>query len=348
MAKADQEAHRGIRLQSTRKTIPAGNRQSHETYALHDRQTGLSIDTQHNTLDFGTVRDRVAKKRVVDFVNVVYYSPQPRPIDAQLLPDKKWRQQIRASRQKENKAVAVRATPLLERRPPDVGKVTPLAKDRQLQQREDSATRALQEWQERQPHRDVENTLMQQRSNALQVERRKPGGEVWQPPIEPALDRGASEQREARRDEKSDAEERVLKAIRSKADSDGKNAEVGYKALAAMTRLSKRHVIRVVKSLIYERGMVRVDKRVMRPGRNATNVYHMVSRDLTATDTGIGVKTGKTGQTETTRVTEPVTPARPRTIPALRHAPLRRAFVTEKPASTYLTAGSKPRISPIG
>src|SRR5207248_602329 len=108
MAKADQEAHRGKGLESARKALPAGNGQSHETYALHDlsadrqdRQTGLSIDTQHNTLEFGTVRDRVEKKRAVDFVHVVYYSPRPRPIDAQLLPDEKWLQQIRASRQKE-------------------------------------------------------------------------------------------------------------------------------------------------------------------------------------------------------------------------------------------------------
>jgi hypothetical protein len=58
---------------------------------------------------------------------------------------------------------------------------------------------------------------------------------------------------------------------------------------------------------------------------------------------GMSIKTGKAGQTETTRVTEPVTPAKPRTIPAVRHAPLRSAIVTEKPASTSLTAGRKPR-----
>src|SRR4051812_12412174 len=122
MAKADQEAHRGIRLESPRKALPAGHGQSQETYALHNRQTGLSIDTQHNTLEFGTVRDRVEKKRAVDFVNVVY-SPQPHPTDTQLLPDEKWLQQIRAPRQAENTAVAVRVTPHLEKKPPDVGKV---------------------------------------------------------------------------------------------------------------------------------------------------------------------------------------------------------------------------------
>src|SRR5437868_1181727 len=169
MAKADQEAHRGKGLQSARKALPAGHGQSQETYALND----LSIDTQHNTLDFGTVRDRVEKKRAVDFVNVVYYSPRPRPIDAQLLPDEKWLQQVRTPRQAENKAVAVRATPVLERRPPDAGKVMTLVEARQLPQREDFATRALHVWQERQPQRDEGTYLMQQRSNALTVERRK-------------------------------------------------------------------------------------------------------------------------------------------------------------------------------
>jgi hypothetical protein len=60
-----------------------------------------------------------------------------------------------------------------------------------------------------------------------------------------------------------------------------------------MTGFSRRHVIRVVKSLIYERGKLRVDKRVMRPGRNAINVYHVVNRDVTTTEKGIGIKTGR-------------------------------------------------------
>src|SRR5438105_15535066 len=97
MAKADQEAHRGIRLQSARKALPAGHGQSHETQAPHelsadrqDRQTGLSIDTQHNTLDFGAVRDRGEKKRAVEFVNVVYYTTRARRIDARVLSGGKW------------------------------------------------------------------------------------------------------------------------------------------------------------------------------------------------------------------------------------------------------------------
>jgi hypothetical protein len=49
-------------------------------------------------------------------------------------------------------------------------------------------------------------------------------------------------------------------------------------------------------------------------------------RDVTASENGIGMKTGKAGQTEITRVTEPVTPTKPRTIPALRHAPMSSAF----------------------
>jgi hypothetical protein len=146
------------------------------------------------------------------------------------------------------------------------------------------------------------------------------------------------------RDKISRTEGIVLSAIRSRADIDGKNAKVAYEALAGMTGFSKRHVIRVVNSLIRERGLVRVDKKVVRPGKNAINVYHVMDRDNTATDTGIGRKTGKTGQTESTRVTEPVTQiAKPRTIPSLRHAPLSSAFVTEKPSSTYLTASRKTR-----
>src|SRR5215211_265837 len=230
------------------------------------------------------------------FAKEVYHPPTPQPIDTHLLPDEKWLQQIRASRQKENNAVAVRATPLVERRPPDVGKVIPLVEDRQIQVREDFATRALHVCLERQPQRDAENTFIQQGANALHVARRKPGGEVWQPPVALALDRGASAQTKDRRDKKSHAEDRVLKAIRSKADSDGKNARVGYENLAAMAGFSRRHVIRVVKSLIYERGMLRVEKRVMKPGHNAINVYQVVSRDVTASEKGSGVKTGKAGQ----------------------------------------------------
>jgi len=343
MAKADQEAHRGIRRQRARKALPAGHGQSQETYALHNRQTGLSIDTQHNTFDFGAVRDRVEKKRAVDFVHVVYYSPQPRPTDTQLLPDKKWRQEIRASRQEENKAVAVRAAPLVGRMPPDGGNVIPVTENRQIQVREDFPTRALQVWQERQPQRAEENKLIQQGANALHGERRKPGGEVWQPPTELVHNRVASEQTKDRRDKKSRAEDRVLKAIRSKTDSDGENARVGYENLAAMTGFSRRHVIRVVKALIYERRMLRVDKRVMKPGRNAINVYHVVSRDGTTSEKGGGIQTGKTGQTETTRVTEHGTPTKPRTIPALRRAPLSSEFITEKPAFPSLKADSKPR-----
>src|SRR5215211_3994966 len=81
MAKADQEAHFGIRLQSVRKALPEG--QSQETHVLPDRQAGLSADRQNNTLDFGEERDRGEKKRAVNFMHVVYSSPQPQPTDAQ-------------------------------------------------------------------------------------------------------------------------------------------------------------------------------------------------------------------------------------------------------------------------
>jgi len=151
------------------------------------------------------------------------------------------------------------------------------------------------------------------------------------------------------RDHFSRAEDIVLAAIRSKADIDGKNARVAYDVLASMTGFSRRHVIRAVKSLIYERGLVRVDKRRLKPGRNAINVYHVVSRDVTATERGNAIKRGTTGQTETPRVTEHVTHiAKLRTIIPLRHASMSRPIVTEKQGSSYLTVDSKPRYLPQG
>jgi hypothetical protein len=68
----------------------------------------------------------------------------------------------------------------------------------------------------------------------------------------------------------------VLDAILSKANFFGKHARVAYECLAGITGFSIRHVIRLVKSLIYERRLLRVDKRVLWPGHNAINVYHVV------------------------------------------------------------------------
>jgi hypothetical protein len=79
-----------------------------------------------------------------------------------------------------------------------------------------------------------------------------------------------------RRVQLSRAEGIVLDAILSKANRFGKFARVAYECLAAITGFSMRHVKRLVKSLIYGRRLLRVDKKVLWPGHNAINVYHVV------------------------------------------------------------------------
>src|SRR5437763_8638160 len=79
-----------------------------------------------------------------------------------------------------------------------------------------------------------------------------------------------------RRVQVNDAEGRVLRAILSKANLFGKHARVAYECLAAITGFSVRHVKRLVKSLVFERRLLRVYKRVLWPGHNAINVYDVV------------------------------------------------------------------------
>ena len=79
-----------------------------------------------------------------------------------------------------------------------------------------------------------------------------------------------------RRVQISRAEGIVLDAILSKANLFGKHARVAYECLAAITGFSIRHVKRLVKSLIFERRLLRVTKRVLWPGHNAINVYDVV------------------------------------------------------------------------
>jgi hypothetical protein len=83
-------------------------------------------------------------------------------------------------------------------------------------------------------------------------------------------------QRIFRRVQISRAEGIILDAILSKANMFGKHARVAYECLAAITGFSIRHVKRLVKSLIYERRLLRVYKRVLWPGHNAINVYDVV------------------------------------------------------------------------
>ena len=85
----------------------------------------------------------------------------------------------------------------------------------------------------------------------------------------------------------------ILDAILSKANMFGKHARVAYECLAAITGFSIRHVKRLVKSLIFERRLLRVYKRVLWPGHNAINVYDVVipwRREVSFDEMGIGKK----------------------------------------------------------
>jgi hypothetical protein len=102
-----------------------------------------------------------------------------------------------------------------------------------------------------------------------------------------------------RRVQVNDAEGRVLRAILSKANLFGKHARVAYECLAGITGFSIRHVKRLVKSLIFERRLLRVTKRVLWPGHNAINVYDVVipwRREVTYSEMGTCPPTGKIGR----------------------------------------------------
>jgi hypothetical protein len=88
--------------------------------------------------------------------------------------------------------------------------------------------------------------------------------------------RDSSLQRIYRRVQISRSEGRVLDVILSKANIYGKHARVAYECIAGITGFSVRHVKRLVKSLIYERRLLRVEKRVLWYCHNAINVYHVV------------------------------------------------------------------------
>jgi hypothetical protein len=106
-------------------------------------------------------------------------------------------------------------------------------------------------------------------------------------------------QRIFRRVQISRAEGIVLDAILSKANMFGKHARVAYECLAGITGFSIRHVKRLVKSLIFERRLLRVTKRVLWPGHNAINVYDVVvpwRREVTYQEMGTCLPTGKIGR----------------------------------------------------
>jgi hypothetical protein len=106
-------------------------------------------------------------------------------------------------------------------------------------------------------------------------------------------------QRIFRRVQISRSEGIVLDAILSKANLFGKHARVAYECLAAMTGFSVRHVMRLVKSLIENRRLLRVDKRVLWYCHNAINVYHVVipwRREVSLEDMGTRLPAGKNGR----------------------------------------------------
>ena len=98
-------------------------------------------------------------------------------------------------------------------------------------------------------------------------------------------------QRIFRRVQLSRSEGIVLDAILSKANMFGKHARVAYECIAGITGFSIRHVMRLVKSLIFDRRLLRVTKRVLWSGHNAINIYDVVvpwRREVTYQEMGIG------------------------------------------------------------
>ena len=137
------------------------------------------------------------------------------------------------------------------------------------------------------------------------------------------------------------AEGRVLDAILSKANLFGKHARVAYECLAAITGFSVRHVIRLVKSLIFERRLLRVTKRVLWPGHNAINVYDVVipwRREVTYSEMGIGRKPARQDKVDNKgdRACHPN--SQTERNPLLQPARL----CTEQEASEWLTKGTAP------
>jgi hypothetical protein len=144
-----------------------------------------------------------------------------------------------------------------------------------------------------------------------------------------------------RRVQTSDAEGRVLRAILSKANMFGKHARVAYECLAAITGFSVRHVKRLVKSLIYERRLLRVYKQVLWPGHNAINVYDVVipwRREVSFADMG----RGRTYPHQNRLNNKGDRTCHPSTHQEEK-SPLQPArLCTEKEASTWFTPGSDP------
>jgi hypothetical protein len=148
-------------------------------------------------------------------------------------------------------------------------------------------------------------------------------------------------QRIFRRVQISRSEGIVLDAILSKANLFGKHARVAYECLAGITGFSIRHVIRLVKSLIFERRLLRVEKRVLWPGHNAINVYSVVvpwRREVTYEEMG----SGKNYPRQDRLNNKGDTGCHPNTHTERKIPPKPARLCTEKEASSWLTPGTLP------
>ncbi len=148
-----------------------------------------------------------------------------------------------------------------------------------------------------------------------------------------------------RRTQVSDSEGRVLQVFLGKANQYGKHAKVAYECIAAITGFSVRHVIRLVKSLIEKRRLLRVDKRVLWLGHNAINVYHVVipwRREVTFQEMGIGRNYTRPDKVSNKGDKSCHPKDHTERKPLLQPARLCTGPAPEEVASKYLTPGSEP------
>jgi hypothetical protein len=74
----------------------------------------------------------------------------------------------------------------------------------------------------------------------------------------------------------NDAEGRVLRAILSKTNIFGKHAKIAHEVIMAMTGLARSTVYAAIARLEKIRHLLRVERKVLWPGHNAINIYHVV------------------------------------------------------------------------
>src|SRR5437868_8230593 len=72
------------------------------------------------------------------------------------------------------------------------------------------------------------------------------------------------------------SERRVLDVILSKANMYGKHAKVAHEVIQAMTGLARSTVYAAIARLEKIRHLLRVERKVLWPGHNAINIYHIV------------------------------------------------------------------------